>query len=490
MDRPKLDDILVHYPELTGAHPACLALPDMSDEDFGTLVESVRANGLANDLLADHDGLLVDGRHRLMACYITGHEMRVRRLHEGADVWEWATLHNIAHRHMTRDQKAAFGQARFEAERAAAKERQRKHGGTAPGRVAETLPATLPEVNGDARDKAAAAVGVGQKAIDKAAKVKAQRPDLFEQVKQGAMPLEQAYREAREAEQQKKAHVVELPVVTAPEKSKVCVVTVDGEVAEVDAPKAVRFNATNDNIDWADWSWNPVTGCDHGCEFCYAREIAHADKMAPFYPFQFKPAFHEYRLAAPANTKRPDASDDPRKGRVFVCSMADLFGRWVPDEWIEKVFDACLGSPEWEYLFLTKYPARYGKLPRLIRAWYGASVIRQADVPRVEKAMKGLTVGERAVKWISLEPMLEPVRFGDLSWCDLVVVGGQTSTRQPEAGFVPEFAPDFDWVFDVVAQCRAAGVPYYLKANLGLDRPGMTLPKNAPRPRVNEDARA
>lgn len=63
---------------------------------------------------------------------------------------------------------------------------------------------------------------------------------------------------------------------------------------------------------------------------------------------------------------------------------------------------------------------------------------------------------------------------------DLCVVGSQTSTVQPD-GHVPEFAPEFDWIVDVVNQCRKAKVPYYLKANLGLDRPGMNLPKMNPR---------
>ena len=28
-------------------------------------------------------------------------------------------------------------------------------------------------------------------------------------------------------------------------------------------------------IDWATMSWNPVTGCRHGCPYCYARRTAH-----------------------------------------------------------------------------------------------------------------------------------------------------------------------------------------------------------------------
>jgi protein gp37 len=475
MARPTIAEILHYYPEFTGVHEACLALPDMDDEDFATLLESIRSNGLARDLLADHTGLLVDGRHRLLACYMTGQEIRIERLRDGADVWEWVAIHNLAHRHLTHSQKTAFGVTmNLAKERAAAKERMLAGKKINP-------PVTLPEgQKGDSRDKAAASVGVSGRSIDKGAKVREHRPDLFEQMKQGTMDLEPAYREARKAEQQKKTQAVELPLAPAPEKAKVPVVTADGRVSLIDAPKTVRFNSTNDAIDWADWSWNPVTGCEHGCDFCYAREIAHAEKMRPYYPFAFEPAFHAYRLEAPKNTPRPDA-EDPRKGRVFVCSMADLFGRWVPQEWIDKVFAACLGSPEWEYLFLTKYPARYAKLPRLIKAWYGASVIQQSDVSRVEKTMAGFKVSSDSIKWVSLEPMQEPIHFHDLSWCDLMVIGAQTATTQPDLGYVAEFAPEFDWVYDVVSQCRAAGVPYYLKANLGLERPGMNLPKQTPR---------
>ena len=198
------------------------------------------------------------------------------------------------------------------------------------------------------------------------------------------------------------------------------------------------------------------------------------------YPFGFEPAFHDYRLDAPKNTKVPD-SDDPRDKRVFVCSMADLFGKWVPWDWIQAVFDACLDSPDWEYLFLTKWPNKYAEMPLLERAWYGASVIQQSDVARIEKAMTAFDA-PGCIKWVSMEPMLEPIRFNDLSWCDLMVIGSQTSTNQPD-GFVPEIPAKYDDVYDVVAQCREFDVPYYLKANLGLQKPGMELPKMLPKAR-------
>ena len=126
-------------------------------------------------------------------------------------------------------------------------------------------------------------------------------------------------------------------------------------------------------IDWADATWNPVTGCLHGCEYCYARRIARrfgdiscddgqlhvqaknvnsyedAVHSGP-YPFGFSPTFHRNILSDPKHWKKPRT--------IFVCSMADLFGEWVPDEWIRAVFEACEAAPQHRYIFLTKNPAR------------------------------------------------------------------------------------------------------------------------------------
>ena len=163
-------------------------------------------------------------------------------------------------------------------------------------------------------------------------------------------------------------------------------------------------------IEWCDSTWNPVTGCRHGCEYCYAKRIAerfggyipdenpgtisviksplvgHAfevnsmqarrqkdGKTVPaIYPFRFEPTFHRYRLDEPERWTKPR--------NIFVCSMADLFGDWVPDKWILDVFAACERAPQHRYLFLTKNPDRYiklaqmDKLPKKNNMWYGTTV--------------------------------------------------------------------------------------------------------------------
>jgi protein gp37 len=214
------------------------------------------------------------------------------------------------------------------------------------------------------------------------------------------------------------------------------------------------FNQVNDNIGWARWSWNPVTGCLHNCEYCYARDIAER-----LYPQKFAPTFLPERLTAPLHTKLPkDATDDPAWRRVFTCSMADLFGKWVPQEWITAVFEQIRETPQWEYLCLTKFPDRLAQIDWPDNVWAGTTVDRQHRVAVAEKSFAGVKAG---VRWLSCEPLLEPLKFSSLVMFDWVVIGASTGSQQAEP-----FAPPFEWVTDLYQQARAAGCRVYLKHNL------------------------
>jgi protein gp37 len=207
-----------------------------------------------------------------------------------------------------------------------------------------------------------------------------------------------------------------------------------------------------------------VTGCEHTCFYCYARDIA-TIRFPGAYRKGFDPDFHPERLDAPRNTRIPE------RGRIaptpvertawkncFVCSMADLFGRWVPDDWIEAVFDSCRQSPEWNYLFLTKFPQRYEKLKFPETSWVGTTVDEQKRVANAEKAFRKIDV---PVKWLSVEPMLEPIKFTDLSMFDWVVIGGCSQTSGG-----PEFFPDPRWVHDLTSRAIDAGCKVYWKENV------------------------
>jgi protein gp37 len=252
-----------------------------------------------------------------------------------------------------------------------------------------------------------------------------------------------------------------------------------GEPVAYPAPRGqATFNeTTGDGISWAAWSWNPVTGCLHGCPYCYARAIANRWRdQFPAGPDGFMPLFHSERLDAPRNTAVPSAHrGDKAWRRVFVCSMADLYGRWVPGEWIDKVHAAMLASPQWQYILLTKFPERYPHLQLPPGAWVGTSVDEQKRVRIAERAFRQLPDG--VVTWLSLEPLREPLRFTDLSAFDWVVIGAQTETRQP-GGTEPAMRPEWDWVVQIYTAARKAGCRVHLKPNLL--SVGMALPDEYP----------
>jgi protein gp37 len=222
-------------------------------------------------------------------------------------------------------------------------------------------------------------------------------------------------------------------------------------------------------IEWCDRTWNPITGCLHGCEYCYARGIARrfgdnksedlsfldanftfdtSIKPTNPYPFGFRPTFHRYRLDYPTKIKTPQT--------IFVGSMADVFGDWVPDEWIAEVFKACEAAPHHRYIFLTKNPKRYAEIIQYFpnaEIWLGSTITSRNDDP--------LTDGVFWNTFVSVEPILENV-IDNLSnalprW---VIIGAETGTRNPKT------IPKREWIDDIVSACRQANIPVFLKNNL------------------------
>jgi protein gp37 len=224
-----------------------------------------------------------------------------------------------------------------------------------------------------------------------------------------------------------------------------------------------KFNRTNDMVEWALWTWNPVTGCEHNCPYCYARDIANR-----FYPEKFKPTFHPERLHAPRFMTVPEAANrNIGEKNVFVCSMADLFGRWVPQEWIDAVMAEVRAAPEWNFLFLTKFPLRYEGIDFPDNAWVGTSVDEQRRVANAEKAFRNVRA---RVKWLSCEPLRERLTFTSLEMFDWIVIGGQSKSSQE-----PAFQPPWEWVVHLCTQARNAGCQIYWKPNLRPD------PRSRPR---------
>jgi protein gp37 len=460
-ERKPLDKIIGRY-GIASIHPAADLLPLMSDDEFQSLCTDVKEYGFLHPVSVNANRALLDGRNRVQVAAALRAEPSIRII-DPPDELAYVFSENVSRRHLTPGQRAIIAE----------KLANMPSGGDRRSTSGNPLMIT--------REQAAERIGTTPHAITQIRTIKEWAPAAIEEIAAGKINLEAGFELARANKKTKE--VIEKPEKTGPKPKIITLAGIIGKkLVEVPYPQPQgkhQFNRTNDAVDWAGYTWNPVTGCNHGCKYCYAREMAYRDSYKTAYPIQFAPLFHHERLDDPINTI--PGNDRPQDGRVFVCSMADLFGEWVPQEWIDKVFDAALAAPEWEYLFLTKFPQRYRRINLPPKAWFGASVDIQKRVKVTEKAMPLLDV---AVRWISVEPMLEPIKFNDLSWCDLVVIGAQSETMQPD-GHVPAFAPNLEWVTDLIAQARSFNVPVYLKPNLLGEltgsKPGMLLPQEQPR---------
>ena len=231
-------------------------------------------------------------------------------------------------------------------------------------------------------------------------------------------------------------------------------------------------------IEWTDATWNPVTGCSPvsaGCQNCYARRMATRLRGRYGYPDgdPFCVTFHPERLGEPLKWRTTR--------RVFVCSMGDLFHEDVSFEFIDKAHEVMRYCRQHTFQMLTKRPerlkafwdwrqnyypyilnvgalnrgtvAQYRQLRPPENAWYGTSV---EDQPTVDERIPHLLACPAAVRFVSCEPLLVPVDLtGFLDRIDWVIVGCETGPgRRP---------CNLEWVADIVAQCRAAGVPCFVK---------------------------
>ena len=199
-------------------------------------------------------------------------------------------------------------------------------------------------------------------------------------------------------------------------------------------------------IEWTDFTWNPITGCLHGCQYCYARRMAETRLRGRCgYPNDepFRPTFHEYRLDEPSKLSKP--------AKIFVCSMGDMMGAWVPDKWILQVLNIIEQNPQHTFQLLTKNPKRYLEFEFPKNAWCGTSIESQDKLHRLD-IIKQV---QAKVRFVSIEPLLSDIdaNFDDIQW---LIIGGMTG---PKA-----IKPQKVWIENLLAQ--ADGLPVFLKDNL------------------------
>jgi protein gp37 len=213
----------------------------------------------------------------------------------------------------------------------------------------------------------------------------------------------------------------------------------------------------NSTIEWTDATWNPVRGCtliSPGCAHCYAQTFAERFRGVKGHPYEqgFDLRLVPEKLAEPLRWPTPKS--------VFVNSMSDLFHKDVPDDYIERVCRVMQTANWHTYQVLTKRAERLSTLltgrlrfaADLPRVWWGVSVEnRQHGVPRINL----LRAAPAAVRFLSVEPLLEDLGPLNLSGIHWVIVGGESGH-----GARPLHP---DWVRSLRDQCAAAGVKFFFK---------------------------
>lgn len=213
----------------------------------------------------------------------------------------------------------------------------------------------------------------------------------------------------------------------------------------------------NSQIEWTDATWNPVRGCTKispGCKHCYAATFAERFRGVKGHPYE---QGFDLRLV-PEKLTEPFSWRSPKL--VFVNSMSDLFQPGIPDGYAEAVSQVMVSANWHTYQVLTKRAERLNELlsHRLRSAatqrhiWWGVSVEdRKYGLPRIEY----LRNAPAAIRFLSIEPLLEDLGEFDLRGINWVIVGGESG---PGARPLKK-----EWVVSIREQCRAARVPFFFK---------------------------
>jgi len=241
-------------------------------------------------------------------------------------------------------------------------------------------------------------------------------------------------------------------------------------------------------IEWAlnpdgtpGYTWNPITGCLNGCEYCYARRLANTrlrerylandnitnelfhgtrddqeEQLMEALSNPFYPRFWEERVLGPW-----DQYARYRPKGIFVCDMSDLFGLGVPEKWTQDVLHTIRNSKGHRFYLLTKQPQNLIKWSPFPENCYVG--VTATNAAQYTNAVDWLMEIEAKIKFMSFEPLLEyfpvlAIKGAEyMRWLDWIIIGAQTK---------PTVMPELEWVNEILSAANKASIPVFLKDNL------------------------
>lgn len=212
------------------------------------------------------------------------------------------------------------------------------------------------------------------------------------------------------------------------------------------------MSSSKTKIEWTESTWNPTTGCTRisdGCKNCYAARLAKRLQAMGNrrYLNGFKLTLHDDLIDVPLHWIKPR--------KIFVNSMSDLFHEEIPLEFIQRVFDTIKKAKQHTFQVLTKRSSRLLELSPFLswpeNLWMGVTI----ESAQYTYRAKNLTKTQAAVRFLSIEPILESIGNLELSGIDWVIVGGESG---PDSRPIEE-----SWVKEIRDLCVTSSTPFFFK---------------------------
>jgi protein gp37 len=182
-------------------------------------------------------------------------------------------------------------------------------------------------------------------------------------------------------------------------------------------------------IEFCDYTWNPIVGCQFSCSYCYARRFHRRFNKGSDFD---TPVFHPDRLDLPSRVKKAS--------KIFVGSMCDIFSPGVKDTWIHHILQTVRDNPHHTFQFLTKCPQHYRNFDFPKNVWLGTTVERWSMLAQ-QRVNALVDCGCKYTSFVLVEPLLGSMKFMDLDAVDFVFVGALTGP-----GATP---PDPEWIASI-----------------------------------------
>lgn len=212
------------------------------------------------------------------------------------------------------------------------------------------------------------------------------------------------------------------------------------------------MNGPNNPIGWCGFTWNPIKGkCPLACPYCYARRIYDRFHYDPTIRFDAKEFISVEKLKKPA--------------RIFVGSTIELFGDWIPDDWILAILEQARKHPQHIFQFLTKCPVRMAQFEFPGNCWCGLTTTSQEDY-QVEylRFVAGIKNNPLPVRFLSCEPLHSNIQFHRYHFIhhvfNWIIIGAETGNRRGK------IIPKEEWVKNIVEQADEYEISIFMKDNL------------------------